>query len=97
MVQKIAFVIHGLPVGGAEKFLITLVNQLPLQSFESHVILLSQDETLRHELNANVFVHKVLKASRFDFSIAKRIKRQIDMISPGIVMCVNTYSFFSPN
>jgi len=94
MVQKIAFVIHGLPVGGAEKFLITLVNQLPLQSFESHVILLSQDETIRHELNANVFVHKVLKASRFDFSIAKRIKRQIDMISPGIVMCVNTYSFF---
>jgi len=94
MVQKIVFVIHGLPVGGAEKFLITLVNQLPQDAFEPHIILLSKDETLKHELNVNVFVHKVIKESRFDFSIAKRIKRVIDVISPEIVMCVNTYSFF---
>lgn len=94
MAQKIVFVIHGLPVGGAEKFLITLVNQLPQASFEPHIILLSKDETLKHELNTNVFLHTVLKASRFDFSIAKKIKRLIDVISPEIVMCVNTYSFF---
>jgi glycosyltransferase involved in cell wall biosynthesis len=94
MFQKIVFVIHGLPVGGAEKFLITLVNNLPQQSFEPHIILLSKDETLKHELNSNVFVHKVIKTARFDFSISKRIKRLIDVISPEIVMCVNTYSFF---
>jgi glycosyltransferase involved in cell wall biosynthesis len=94
MFKKIVFVIHGLPVGGAEKFLITLVNQLPQDAFESHLILLSKDETLKHELNTNVFVHKVIKGSRFDFSISKRIKRLIDVISPEIVMCVNTYSFF---
>jgi glycosyltransferase involved in cell wall biosynthesis len=94
MFKKIVFVIHGLPVGGAEKFLITLVNQLPQDAFESHLILLSKDETLKHELNTNVFVHKVIKGSRFDFSISKRIKRLIDVISPEIVMCINTYSFF---
>lgn len=94
MLQKIVFVIHGLPVGGAEKFLITLVNQLPHETFEPHIILLSKDETLKHELNSNVFLHKVLKTSRFDFSIAKRIKRLIDVISPENIMCVNTYSFF---
>jgi glycosyltransferase involved in cell wall biosynthesis len=94
MFKKIVFVIHGLPVGGAEKFLITLVNQLPQDAFESHLILLSKDETLKHELNTNVFVHKVIKGSRFDFSISKKIKRLIDVISPEIVMCVNTYSFF---
>lgn len=94
MFKKIVFVIHGLPVGGAEKFLITLLNQLPQDAFESHLILLSKDETLKHELNTNVFVHKVIKGSRFDFSISKRIKRLIDVISPEIVMCVNTYSFF---
>jgi hypothetical protein len=94
MVQKIVFVIHGLPVGGAEKFLITLVNQLPQDAFEPHIILLSKDETLKHELNTNVFVHTIIKESRFDFSIAKRIKRVINVISPEIVMCVNTYSFF---
>ena len=43
MIQKIVFVIHGLPVGGAEKFLITLVNQLPQDAFEPHLILLSKD------------------------------------------------------
>jgi glycosyltransferase involved in cell wall biosynthesis len=94
MIQKIVFVIHGLPVGGAEKFLITLVNQLPQDAFEPHLILLSQDETLKHELNTTVYIYKVIKRSRFDFSIAKRIKRLIDVISPGIVMCINTYSFF---
>jgi glycosyltransferase involved in cell wall biosynthesis len=94
MIQKIVFVIHGLPVGGAEKFLITLVNHLPQDSFEPHIILLSKDETLKHELNTNVFVHKLIKESRFDFSITKRIKRLIDLISPEMVMCVNTYSFF---
>jgi hypothetical protein len=41
MIQKIVFVIHGLPVGGAEKFLITLVNQLPQDAYEPHIILLS--------------------------------------------------------
>jgi glycosyltransferase involved in cell wall biosynthesis len=94
MVKKIVFVIHGLPVGGAEKFLITLVNHLPPKAFEPHIILLSKDETLKHELNSNVYVHKVIKSSRFDFGISKRIKGLIDVISPEIVMCVNTYSFF---
>jgi glycosyltransferase involved in cell wall biosynthesis len=94
MLQKLVFVIHGLPVGGAEKFLITLVNQLPTQTFEPHIILLSKDEKLRPELNSNVFVHNVVKNSRFDFSIVKRIRRLIDVISPEIVMCINTYSFF---
>jgi glycosyltransferase involved in cell wall biosynthesis len=92
--KKVIFVIHGLPMGGAEKFLITLSNQLYQKEYQPHLILLSKDDQLKSELHKEIPIYYALKKSRFDFTISKKIKQWIDIIDPHVVVCINTYSFF---
>jgi glycosyltransferase involved in cell wall biosynthesis len=92
--KKIVFVIHGLPMGGAEKFLITLSNHLYQRLFSPNIILLSNDDQLISELHPLIRVYRVLKRTKYDLTISKRINQLIDAIDPHIVMCINTYSFF---
>ena len=92
--KKIVFVIHGLPMGGAEKFLITLSNHLYQRSFSPNIILLSNDDQLISELHPLIPVYRVLKKTKYDLTVSKRINQLIDAIDPHIVMCINTYSFF---
>jgi glycosyltransferase involved in cell wall biosynthesis len=92
--KSIAFVIHGLPMGGAEKFMISIVNHLFDIKYDPLVILLSNDDTLANEINAAVPIIKVLKKSRYDLSISHRIKQQILAHGANKIFCVNPYSYF---
>ena len=92
--KSIAFVIHGLPMGGAEKFMISIVNHLSAIKYKPIVILLSNDDTLANEISTGVPVIKVLKTSRYDLSISLRIKQQIQSYSAQKIFCVNPYSYF---
>lgn len=92
--KSIAFVIHGLPMGGAEKFMISIVNHLFDIKYDPFVILLSNDDTLAGEINAGIPIIKVLKKSRYDISISDRIKRQILVHGAKKIFCVNPYSYF---
>ncbi len=92
--NKVVFVIHGLPMGGAEKFLITLSNHLYKRKYLPHIILLSNDDELISELNPSIPVYRILKNTRYDLTIAKRVNRLIDFIDPYVIMCINTYAYF---
>ena len=92
--SKVVFVIHGLPMGGAEKFLITLSNHLYTRNYQPHIILLSKEDLLINELDPSIPVYQVVKKSRYDLTISKRVNRLIDSIDPYVIMCVNTYAYF---
>lgn len=92
--KSIAFVIHGLPMGGAEKFMISIVNHLFEIKYDPLVILLSNDDTLAGEITAGIPIIRVLKKSRYDLSISTRIKRQILAHGSRKIFCVNPYSYF---
>jgi|694.fasta_scaffold00612_28 glycosyltransferase involved in cell wall biosynthesis len=92
--NRIVFVIHGLPMGGAEKFLITLSNHLYKRQYRPHIILLSNDDMLIGELNPFIPVYRITKKTRYDLTISKRVNILIDSIDPNIIMCVNTYAYF---
>ena len=92
--NRIVFVIHGLPMGGAEKFLITLSNHLYKRQYRPHIILLSNDDMLIGELNSFIPVYRITKKTRYDLTISKRVNILIDSIDPNIIMCVNTYAYF---
>ena len=92
--QKIAFVILGLGVGGAEKFLISLVNWFSRSGYSPVVILLSNDKALSCELDSDVKVVTILKKSRLDIFITSRIRDYIDSENITKVFCVNAYAFF---
>ncbi len=92
--KSIAFVIHGLPMGGAEKFMISIVNHLFDIKYDPIVIILSDDDTLASEIAAGIPIIKVLKKSRYDLSISFRIKQQIISHGAEKIFCVNPYSYF---
>ena len=92
--KSIAFVIHGLPMGGAEKFMISIVNHLYEIKYDPLVILLSNDDTLANEINVGIPIIKVLKKSRYDLSVSHRIKQQILVHGANKIFCVNPYSYF---
>ena len=92
--KSIAFVIHGLPMGGAEKFMISIVNHLFEIKYDPVVILLSNDDTLANEINVGIPIIKVLKKSRYDLSVSHRIKQQILAHGANKIFCVNPYSYF---
>lgn len=91
---KIAFVIHGLVMGGAEKFLIGLINEFDKKGIHTYLILLSDDNRLLSALNSRTEVVVIKRNNRFDLFVSFRIKRFIQGQSITKVFCVNTYSFF---
>lgn len=92
--NNVAFVIHGLPMGGAEKFLISIVNDFQRKGKNPLLILLSKDNHLINELDDGIIVIKLIKKHRFDLGISKKIKNEIINRNINKVFCVNTYSFF---
>jgi hypothetical protein len=67
---KIAFLIHGLVVGGAEKFFINLVNYYHKAGYEPVVILLSDFNPLRPEIMPGVNTVLITRKYKYDFSIS---------------------------
>lgn len=92
--KSIVFVIHGLPMGGAEKFMISIVNHLFEINYNPLVILLSNDDTLASEITEGIPIIKVLKKSRYDISVSTRIKQQIIAHGSPKIFCVNPYAYF---
>ena len=92
--HKIAFVIQGLGVGGAEKFLISIVNHFYKQDIIPILIILSNKKELIYELNPNITVISILKKHRFDIFVSLRIKKFIKSNSIKTVFCINSYAFF---
>ncbi len=92
--KRIAFVIHGFAMGGAEKFLISIVNHFYLLGYNPIVISLSDDTSLLHELNPKIQVETIIKKSKFDIFITYRIKKCIKRNNIKKVFCINPYSFF---
>lgn len=92
--QKIAFVINGLGIGGAERFLINVVNHFYKNGYEPLVILLSKENKLLHELDNRIKVVTILKKARLDIFVTNRIKSAINSEEINKVFCVNAYPFF---
>lgn len=94
MNRRYLFIIHGLPMGGAERFLLMLINYFSELGTETHLILLSNDDDLQYGLNNQTKVYKVLKKSRFDLLVVQKLRNVIQKINPTTVLCINTYSYF---
>lgn len=91
---KIAFLIHGLVVGGAEKFFINLANYYYEAGYDPFVILLSDFNPLRPELNPGIKTELILRKHKYDFSVSSRIKKALAENKVEKVFVVGTFSFF---
>ena len=91
---KIAFVIHGLPMGGAEKFMIGLINYFFEKGHNPILIMLSNDNKLLNEVNYGIKIYTIIKHTRYDLTISKKIRNIISEENVDKVFCINSYSFF---
>lgn len=90
----IAFIIHGLCMGGAEKFTIALLNHLHQNGHQVFLVVLSDDRTLVNDLHPDIPIFTILRKSKYDMSITKKIAFIFEHNNVQKVFCVNSYSFF---
>ena len=91
---SIAFVIHGLCMGGAEKFTITLLNHLHQKGYPVFLISLSEDRTLENELHPNIPIFTLLRKSKYDLFIKDKIAYVLKQNHTDKVFCINSYTYF---
>ena len=92
--MKICFVIHGLSMGGAEKFLIDLVNNFEESGYQSDIILLSNDDELSNEVNKGINIYKIIRHNRYDITVVNRLNKLIIKNNYTTIFCINSYAFF---
>jgi glycosyltransferase involved in cell wall biosynthesis len=92
--QRIAFVIDSLNIGGAEKFLITIVNSFVKKGYEPYVILLNDSNALLSELDPEIQVEIFIRRFKYDINVSNRIKAFLYKEGIYKVFCIDPYSFF---
>ena len=92
--MKYVFVIHGLPIGGAEKFLISLLHYFTDKGVDCNLILLSDDLTLKHELPINIPFYVIQKSYKIDFKAFYQLRKNLKILSADLIICINPYSYF---
>jgi len=91
---RVAFLIHGLVVGGAEKFFISLVNHFYRSGHDPLVILLSDDNALFPEMDPGVNSVIIKRKFKYDLRVGSRIRAVLDEHNIDKVFCVGIFSFF---
>jgi glycosyltransferase involved in cell wall biosynthesis len=91
---KYVFVIHGLPIGGAEKFLISLLHYFNAKDNECNLILLSNDVTLKDEIPTELPLIIINKKYKIDIVALYNLRKQLKTLDSDLVVCINPYSYF---
>lgn len=91
---RVAFLIHGLVVGGAEKFYISLVNHFYRSGHNPLVILLSDENALFGELDAGVESIIIKRKFKYDLKVGKQIRTVLEEHKVDRVFTVGIFSFF---
>jgi glycosyltransferase involved in cell wall biosynthesis len=92
--KKILYVTPGLPIGGAEKFLILLSGALGNYTAGQVLVNLGKDSTLQPEFDKRVRMVDLPRRYKTDFGPITRLRRLIKTEKPDIIFCVNFFSYF---
>lgn len=91
--KKIIFTIHGLSTGGAEKFLVSLVNNVDYMQFECTIISYSNNNPLATYLNKEVKLKIFSRNSKFDLRPLRETRNFINTHKPDLFFCIGFFSF----
>ena len=92
---KIAFVIQGLGIGGAEKFLIKVINYFCEIGYHPTLFILNNnDNELINEVNKHVTILSISKKFKFDVFSFFKIRSYVKKNNITTIFVVNSYAFF---
>lgn len=82
---KIIYIINDLRIGGAERFLVDLVNNFDQKIFEPKIVLLRDRLDLKDELNRNIPITIIGKKTKLGLGTICKIRRYLKNEKPQIV------------
>jgi glycosyltransferase involved in cell wall biosynthesis len=92
--MKILFLSPGFPVGGAEIFLIDLVNNLERTRFQPSIISLSRQTDLEKTIKPGIPFYRYERKYKYDFTPLKSIRNLIKKESFSTIFVLDLFAFF---
>jgi len=92
--KNIMYIAPSLPVGGAEKFLIFLVNSLSKTATIQTVVSLSDNNILAKEIDPSIEMVSIPRKSKLSLDSLRSLRHLIDQKKPDIIFCLNFFSYF---
>ena len=90
--KKIIFISHGLKIGGAEKFLISLANSL-CSDFEITILAISSGNELLNELSKKVKYIEIKRKSKFDLKTILTLRKYLKQNTESIICNMDFFCF----
>jgi len=85
---RVLFVVPSMKRAGAERQLLDLVNALPPEDFDKHVVTYRANDGLELELDGdNVRIYQLQRSGRFDLALGRKIGAIIDENEIDVVHC----------
>src|ERR1700676_1640570 len=94
MPKKIFYVVPAFPVGGAEKFLITLANSMVNETSQQTVVSLSTNNKLQGELDRSINFKPIPRKHKFDIASVRSLRKINNREKPEVIFCLNFFSYF---
>lgn len=82
-----------MPVGGAERFMLSLSGALRAHTGKQTIVNLSRVDTLAREIADGVNYLPLPRQSRFDFKPVKALRRHVKTDQPDLIFCINFFSY----
>jgi glycosyltransferase involved in cell wall biosynthesis len=92
--MKILFLCAGFPVGGAEIFLINLVNNLDNSKFQPYIVSLSGPTELEKRIRPVIPFYRYERKYKYDFKPLKSIRNLINKESFSSIFVLDLFAFF---
>ena len=92
--KKIVYITPALPVGGAERFLISVSGELVPWTLQQYVVSLSDVNTLESEIYPGVHFLAWPRKSKFDLGPVRKLRKLLKEEKPDVVFCINFFAYF---
>ena len=86
--SRVLFIVPSLKRAGAERQLLDLVNALPAEVFEKHVLTYRENDGLETELNQDtVTLHQLQRGGKIDLTLGREIGKLVDHHQIDVIHC----------
>jgi len=93
MLKNMLYVVPAFPVGGAEKFLISVANSMVNETSQQTVVSLSSNNKLQNEFDVSIRFLPIPRKNKYDLFSLRELSKLIKQDKPDVIFCLNFYCY----